>query len=164
MAAAVTPAQLDERLDQAHRPYHQAIAEQLSLLLDRFGCALLHRLPFDAAAAEGRAPIVFGDCRGRTADAWLSREAVEIARTLRVRGRAQRSVRRRPRDRAPRRSPPAGSMRSSWRSTAAAISMSTAGAGPRLRPGRSVRSKRSQSSLAKRCSAASSRRPPNRSD
>jgi N-formylglutamate amidohydrolase len=27
----------------------------------------------------GVAPIVFGDCRGRTADSWLSREAVAIA-------------------------------------------------------------------------------------
>ncbi len=26
-------------------------------------------------------PIIFGDCRGRTADAWVSRDAVEIART-----------------------------------------------------------------------------------
>ena len=40
--------QLDERLDQAHRPYHEAIEEQLALLLDRFGCALLldcHSMP-----------------------------------------------------------------------------------------------------------------------
>jgi N-formylglutamate amidohydrolase len=76
----ITPGQLDDRLDQAHRPYHQAIEEQLRLLFERFGCALLidcHSMPPPPA---GTPPIVFGDCRGRTADAWVSREAVEIAR------------------------------------------------------------------------------------
>jgi N-formylglutamate amidohydrolase len=75
----ITPPQLDERLDQAHRPYHRAIDELLALLRDRFGCALLidcHSMPPPPA---GVAPIVFGDCRGRTADSWLSREAVAIA-------------------------------------------------------------------------------------
>jgi N-formylglutamate amidohydrolase len=77
----ITPAQLLDRLDQAHRPYHRALEDQLSLLLDRFGCALLidcHSMPPPAA---GTPPIVFGDCRGRTADAWVSRDAVEIARS-----------------------------------------------------------------------------------
>ena len=62
-------------------PITQAIEEQLGLLLDRFGCALAARLPFDAAAAATASPpIVFGDCRGRTADAWVSSEALRIAR------------------------------------------------------------------------------------
>ena len=77
---AVTPKQLDERLDQAHRPYHRAIEDQLSLVLDRFGCALLldcHSMP---PPPEGIPPIVFGDCRGRSAEAWVSDEAVAIAR------------------------------------------------------------------------------------
>jgi N-formylglutamate amidohydrolase len=76
----ITPGQLDERLDQAHRPYHLAIEEQIALLLDRFGCALLidcHSMP---PPPSGTPPIVYGDCRGRTADAWVSSEAVEIAR------------------------------------------------------------------------------------
>lgn len=76
----ITSAQLGDRLDQAHRPYHQAIEDQLSLLVDRFGCALLidcHSMP---PPPQGTAPIVFGDGRGRTADNWVSREAVEIAR------------------------------------------------------------------------------------
>lgn len=76
---AVTPKQLDERLSQAHRPYHEAIEAQLSLLFDRFGCALLldcHSMP---PPAEGVAPIVFGDCHGKTADAWISAEAIAIA-------------------------------------------------------------------------------------
>jgi len=75
----ITPAQLADRIDQAHRPYHRAIDDQLSLLVDRFGCALLldcHSMPPPAA---GIAPIIFGDRRGRTADAWLSQEALNIA-------------------------------------------------------------------------------------
>jgi N-formylglutamate amidohydrolase len=77
----ITEAQLGERLEQAHRPYHRAIEEQVSLLLDRFGCALLidcHSMP---PPPHGTPPIVFGDCRGRAADFWLSREAVELARS-----------------------------------------------------------------------------------
>ena len=77
---AITPKQLDERLDQAHRPYHEAIEAQLALLLDRFGCALLldcHSMP---PPADGVPPVVFGDCRGRTADGWISSEAIAIAR------------------------------------------------------------------------------------
>ena len=76
---AVTPGQLDQRLEQAHRPYHRAIEEQLGLLLDRFGCALLldcHSMP---PPPEGIPPVVFGDCRGRSADAWVSSEALAIA-------------------------------------------------------------------------------------
>ena len=76
----ITSGQLLDRLEQAHRPYHGAIEEQISLLLDRFGCALLidcHSMP---PPPRGTPPIVFGDCRGRTADDWVGREAMEIAR------------------------------------------------------------------------------------
>ena len=76
----ITPGQLGERLDQAHRPYHEAIDELLSLLLDRFGCALLidcHSMPPPPA---GVPPVVFGDRRGRTAAPWMSIEALEAAR------------------------------------------------------------------------------------
>ncbi len=78
---AITPRQLDERLAQAHRPYHEAIEAQLALLIDRFGCALLldcHSMP---PPPDGVPPMVFGDCRGRTADCWMSSEAVAIARS-----------------------------------------------------------------------------------
>src|SRR5207342_2544709 len=74
----ITPKQLDERLSQAHRPYHEAIEAQLSLLLDRFGCALLldcHSMP---PPPDGVPPIVFGDFRGRTADPWVSADAIAI--------------------------------------------------------------------------------------
>ncbi|MGE5562858.1 MAG: N-formylglutamate amidohydrolase [Bacillota bacterium] len=76
----ISPVQLGERLEQAHRPYHRAIEDQLGLVADRFGCALLidcHSMPPPPA---GTPPIVIGDCRGRTADGWVSREAMEIAR------------------------------------------------------------------------------------
>jgi N-formylglutamate amidohydrolase len=75
---AITSAQLDDRLDQAHRPYHRAIERQLELLLDRFGCALLldcHSMP---PPQSGIAPVVIGDCHGRTAHPWLSRDALAI--------------------------------------------------------------------------------------
>jgi N-formylglutamate amidohydrolase len=77
---AISPKHLDERLAQAHRPYHSAIEAQLALLVERFGCALLldcHSMP---PPPDGVAPIVFGDCRGRTADGWISAEAMAIAR------------------------------------------------------------------------------------
>jgi len=77
---AISPKQLDERLSQAHRPYHEAIEAQLALLLERFGCALLldcHSMPPPPA---GVPPVIFGDCRGRTADSWISAEAIAISR------------------------------------------------------------------------------------
>ena len=79
---AITPKQLEERLIQAHRPYHNAIEAQLALLVDRFGCALLldsHSMP---PPADGVPSIVFGDCRGRTAEPWISAEAVAISKRL----------------------------------------------------------------------------------
>jgi N-formylglutamate amidohydrolase len=74
----ISPVQLAERLDQAHRPYHRAIEELLGVLIDRFGCALLidcHSMP---PPAGGVPPVIIGDCRGRTADAWISHEAIAI--------------------------------------------------------------------------------------
>ncbi|MEO8453737.1 MAG: N-formylglutamate amidohydrolase [Sphingomicrobium sp.] len=76
----VTQGQLEERIAQVHRPYHRAIEEQLAALHDRFGCALLldcHSMPPPPA---GVPPVVFGDFRGKTAEAWLSAEAMAIAR------------------------------------------------------------------------------------
>lgn len=77
---AITPHQLEDRLGQAHRPYHASIEAQLALLVDRFGCALLldcHSMP---PPPDGIPPIVFGDCRGRTADPWISSEAIAVCR------------------------------------------------------------------------------------
>lgn len=75
---AINSAQLEDRLVQAHRPYHGAIETLLTLLVDRFGCALLldcHSMP---PPPDGVPPIVFGDCRGRTAEDWVSASAMEI--------------------------------------------------------------------------------------
>jgi len=71
--------ELEERIDQAHRPYHQAIEDRLYELRDRFGCALLldcHSMP---PPPRGVPPVVFGDCHGRTASPWVAAEAMRIA-------------------------------------------------------------------------------------
>ena len=76
---AISPAQLEERLDQAHRSYHGLVHDELEALRRRFGCALLldcHSMP---PPAPGVPPIVIGDCHGRTAARWISAEAVAIA-------------------------------------------------------------------------------------
>lgn len=76
----ITRQQLDERIDQAHRPYHDTIHHLISDIRDRFGCALLldcHSMP---PPPKGTPPIVFGDRRGRTSEGWLVYEAVKIAR------------------------------------------------------------------------------------
>jgi N-formylglutamate amidohydrolase len=79
---AISPSQLDERLALAHRPYHAAIEAQLALLVGKFGCALLldcHSMP---PPPEGIPPVVFGDCRGRTADRWIGAEAIAVSDRL----------------------------------------------------------------------------------
>ncbi len=70
--------QLEERLEQAHRPYHRAIEEQLGRLFDRFGCALLldcHSMP---PPPRGSASVVVGDRHGRSTARWLTDYAIEI--------------------------------------------------------------------------------------
>ncbi|MBV9527465.1 N-formylglutamate amidohydrolase, partial [Sphingomonas sp.] len=72
--------QLDERLEQAHRPYHRAIAELLGETVERFGCALLldcHSMP---PAGDGMPEIVIGDRRGRSSGWWVSSEALRVGR------------------------------------------------------------------------------------
>ena len=76
---SIGPRQLEERLDQAHRPYHRQLALQLEALVGRFGCALLldcHSMP---PPVSGVPPIVFGDRHGLSADQWVGAEAVRIA-------------------------------------------------------------------------------------
>jgi N-formylglutamate amidohydrolase len=76
---AISQMQLEDRLEQAHRPFHRAIEDQIGLLLDRFGCAILldcHSMP---PPPDGVPQLVFGDCRGRSADPWVGREAIAIA-------------------------------------------------------------------------------------
>ena len=74
---AIDRDEFERRLDQAYRPYHAAIEEQLALLADRFGCALLldcHSMP----PSKGTAEIVFGDRFGRSAAPWLMSEALDL--------------------------------------------------------------------------------------
>jgi N-formylglutamate amidohydrolase len=73
-------ADLDARLDAAHRPYHRALADRLEGMRHDFGCALLldcHSMP---PPADGIAPIVIGDRFGRTAARWLTADALAIVR------------------------------------------------------------------------------------
>jgi N-formylglutamate amidohydrolase len=72
--------QLEQRLDQAHRPYHGLIEDHLDALVERFGCALLldcHSMPPPANATPA---IVIGDCHGRSAAHWVSAEAARLVR------------------------------------------------------------------------------------
>lgn len=72
--------QLEQRLAQAHRPYHRAVERQLEALVGRFGCALLldcHSMP---PPPVGSPPVIFGDRHGRTAGSWVSQEAIRVAR------------------------------------------------------------------------------------
>ena len=74
----ISRGELDQRLDDAYRPYHRAIEEQLGTIVESFGCALLidcHSMP----PADGAKPVVFGDRYGRSAAPWLMAEALAIA-------------------------------------------------------------------------------------
>lgn len=76
---AIGGAELQRRLDEAHRPYHAAIETVLEELLLRFGCALLldcHSMPPPAGCTV---PVVFGDRFGRSAAPWVIAEACRIA-------------------------------------------------------------------------------------
>lgn len=75
----LSAAELEQRLEEAYRPYHRAIEAQLGHLLDRFGCALLldcHSMPTSRQSPA----VVFGDRYGRSAAPWLMTEAITIAR------------------------------------------------------------------------------------
>ena len=74
----IVAAGLEQRLQAAYRPYHSAIEEQLRLLSDRFGCAILldcHSMP----ATKSAPAVVFGDRFGRSAAPWVMAEAMAVA-------------------------------------------------------------------------------------
>ena len=78
--APIGLAELERRLAAAHRPYHQALADALAALIERFGCALLldcHSMP---PPPKGTAQVVIGDRRGRTSAHWLSQDALAVVR------------------------------------------------------------------------------------
>jgi N-formylglutamate amidohydrolase len=73
-------AELHRRLDQVHRPYHQALAAGLDDLRVRHGEALLldcHSMP---SRTNGQPDIVIGDRHGSCCPAWISKEAMRIIR------------------------------------------------------------------------------------
>lgn len=75
----IDSAELSARIAQAHRPYHDAIADQLARTVERFGCALLldcHSMP---PVPAGVPPLIFGDRQGRSAAPWVAAEAARIA-------------------------------------------------------------------------------------
>jgi N-formylglutamate amidohydrolase len=73
--------ELEDRLDQAHRPFHRAIEEQLGRILDEFGCALLldcHSMPPPDSGPQ----IIIGDRYGQSAAPWVTSEAVKIVTSV----------------------------------------------------------------------------------
>lgn len=65
-------ADVEQRIERAHRPYHRAVAEILSVMRARFGVAILldvHSMPPIPAGAGSDTPprIVIGDRFGRSA-------------------------------------------------------------------------------------------------
>ncbi|MFL6734033.1 MAG: N-formylglutamate amidohydrolase [Sphingomicrobium sp.] len=79
---AIRADQLEQRLDAAHRPYHNAVEQELRRLHERFGCALLldcHSMP---PPAPGIPTIVFGDRHGESAAGWIGEKARQIAGRL----------------------------------------------------------------------------------
>ena len=79
---AISRAQLEERLDAAHRPYHAAIASALHAIRARHGAALLidcHSMP---PPTELEPSVVVGDLHGRSARPWLSGEALALVRAM----------------------------------------------------------------------------------
>lgn len=64
---AITVNEFEARLDAAHRPYHSAVADALSALVEQHGAAVLldcHSMP---PRPGGRPQIIIGDCHGRSA-------------------------------------------------------------------------------------------------
>jgi N-formylglutamate amidohydrolase len=73
--------ELEERLTQAHRPFHRAIDEALLRLLDRFGCALLldcHSMP----PPDSGPSVIIGDRYGQSAAPWVTTEAVKVVASM----------------------------------------------------------------------------------
>ncbi|HET9397562.1 MAG TPA: N-formylglutamate amidohydrolase [Sphingomicrobium sp.] len=71
--------EFDRRIEQVHRPYHQALSDELDTLVGRFGAAILidcHSMP----SRRGQAEVVLGDRYGSSSAAWVAAEAAGIAR------------------------------------------------------------------------------------
>jgi N-formylglutamate amidohydrolase len=76
----VSAAELIRRLDEVHRPYHQAIADGLKALRVRHGEAILldcHSMP---SRRQAQAGIIIGNRHGTTASAWVTETAAQLVR------------------------------------------------------------------------------------
>lgn len=74
-AAALTPADIEMRLELAHRPYHAALAGVLAEVRARFGQVLLldgHSMPANALPPGAAADVVLGDRHGGAAAAGIT--------------------------------------------------------------------------------------------
>ena len=79
---AISRAQLEERLEAAHRPFHDAIAAELGAIRRYHGTALLidcHSMPPPRDSAPA---VVIGDRHGRSARPWLVQEAMALVRAM----------------------------------------------------------------------------------
>lgn len=77
--APIDEAEFERRLDQVHRPYHDALAARLAALADTWSDVLLldcHSMP----PRTGEANVVFGDRHGTSAAPWLVEAAEGVAR------------------------------------------------------------------------------------
>jgi N-formylglutamate amidohydrolase len=73
--------EIADRVDQAHLPYHRAIARHLDEVAASHGTALLldcHSMP----PRRGQPELVIGDRHGHSAAAWVTREAAKCARSM----------------------------------------------------------------------------------
>jgi N-formylglutamate amidohydrolase len=76
----LTPAEVERRLDEDHRPYHAALAQALAAARARFGTAVLldvHSMP---TLGRGQPVLVLGDRFGRSAAARFVARAEGVAR------------------------------------------------------------------------------------
>jgi N-formylglutamate amidohydrolase len=78
--------EMERRIEQVHRPYHEAVAEALAQARTRFGSAILldcHSMPPRAETNSGPpATVIFGDRHGTTITPDLLEAAVTAARSL----------------------------------------------------------------------------------
>jgi N-formylglutamate amidohydrolase len=77
----IGPAELEQRLAEAYRPYHRLLETELAQLSRRHGEVLLldcHSMPWRAGQAE----LVIGDLHGRSAGAFLTDRTRRVAEEL----------------------------------------------------------------------------------
>lgn len=75
----VDRAELNRRIEQAHRPFHQALGEALEALAAQFGEAILidcHSMP----TRRGQADVIIGDRHGTSAAGWVTTATSRLVR------------------------------------------------------------------------------------